>query len=139
MMCRLRSRVGLYCSFGLLVLSCWIALEGMAQGQAVPVHDVGAELFSWVLGSGAVLFGALWTLVQYHLRKSEALQGKAIAEAITDAMTRHNADTYAHPQASEHNHEPIFVALERMERKLDRLIAEHEMMNGLCPANGGKK
>lgn len=127
---KIRLRASLIISLALLVASCGMALEGAAQMTMAQPEDVGALMFRWALGSGAVLGAALWALLQYHLRKSEELQSRVIAEVVARAIASHDSNAYAHPVASEHNHAPMTAKLDAIEKKLDRLIAEHEFISG---------
>lgn len=117
-----------------MLASCGIALDGAAQATQIAPEDMTGELVKWALGSGATIIAAFWALLRYHLSKTEQLQSKLIAEAIVVAMIAHNRDEFAHPAASEHNHKPMQEQLDDIDKKLDRLIAEHEIISGrTCP------
>mgnify|MGYP000935110873 CR=1 FL=1 len=127
-----RIRIPLLLSVGFLLASCGISLRGMAQATQIPPADFTSEIAKWAMGSGATAIAAIWALLRYHLSKSEQLQAELVAKAITTALAIHNRDEFAHPAASEHHHRPMQEQLDDIGAKLDRLVAEHDLIAGRC-------
>ena len=134
-LCRLRSRIGVYVSAFLLCLGATLALanEPITRSQAEAMID------GRLAAAGILVFGAFWVLLLTISGRSEkALAGsvarlEAAVDRFTSDLMAHNSSEYAHGPAAEHNHKPMESQMNRIEQqiketaiKLDALIHDHD-------------
>jgi len=130
--CRLRARVPVYLSAGLMLLAVSMAVDA-APDAMPPLTWADISLAIWLRYGAAVAtsIAATWVLLAGYERRQDARHAdtmKALATAA-DRLRIHNDDAGAHLTASQHNHGPMNEQADRVEQKLDDLaMALHDLI-----------
>lgn len=124
MICRLRTRVGVYASAMLLLVGAALAAQAT---QAVTQSQMHEYVLSMIGAAGAVVFGAFWILLITISGRSEKALMASVARlegavsAFAAALAQHDNSEHAHRAASEHNHGPMVASIQRVEATLERV------------------
>jgi len=123
-LCRLRARVPVYLSAGLMLLAVSLAVDA-APDATPPLTWSEISLAIWVRYGAAVAtsIAATWVLMAGYERRQDARHAetmKALATAA-DRLRLHNEDEGAHLAASRHNHGPMNEQADRLETKVDQI------------------
>ena len=131
MISRTRLKAGIYLSAAMLMAGCalWAnATEPITRSQAESMIDAR------LAAAGLVVFGAFWVLLLTISGRSEKALAASIARLdatvseFKRALEMHNDSPFAHGPASEHNHSPLFVKMDRVEEEIERVDADIERM-----------
>lgn len=124
-LCRLRTRIGVYLSGLLLLVGAALtmqATETITRSQAQAMMD------GRLAAAGVLVFGAFWVLLLTISGRSEkALLGsiQRLEAAVADfkrLLDTHDGSEYAHTAASEHNHKPLEAKIDATKKDLDNFI-----------------
>ena len=127
---RLRARVPVYVSALMLLVGATLALanEPITRSQAESMIDAR------IAAAGLAVFGAFWVLLLTISGRSE----KALAASIDRldktvaefkrSLELHDSSPFAHGPASEHNHAPLLVKVDRIEEEIERVDSDIERM-----------
>ena len=126
---RLRLRVGIYASA--LLLLCGLTLAVQAT-EPITRSQAQAMIDGRLAAAGVLVFGAFWVLLLTISGRSEkALTASVLRleKAVDDfkrALDAHDTSLFAHGPASEHNHAPLMVEIEKVKTDVERVEREAE-------------
>lgn len=115
-----------------LVVLLGLPLTITAADAAVTRSEMEAFVFAIIGTATVTVFGAVWVLLNAIVGRAErtfsatAERVEASVAKVAEALAAHDTSPWAHRAASEHNHQPIVEAIDRLEAKVEEILHDCE-------------